>query len=122
MPKASVYIIDDSQIQVILLEKILTREGYYVQTFSNGHELLEEFEKDMPTLIISDIDMPAMDGFELYKQVQHRSYGKNIPFFFMSSHGESSMLEKARKMGANIFLEKPFEAELLVKTIKEVLN
>jgi len=122
MKKSSVYIIDDSQMQVVLLEKILTREGYYVQTFSNGREFLVEFEKEMPTLIISDIDMPVMDGFELLQQIKRKACCRDIPFFFMSSHGDSAILDRAKKMGANIFLEKPFESELLVQSVKKVLN
>ncbi|HKK44525.1 MAG TPA: response regulator [Balneolaceae bacterium] len=122
MQAAPVYIVDDSKIQVIILEKILLEEGFAVHTFSNGFDLIENLKKEsrLP-LIISDIDMPGMDGFELIENIQKSSCCHNIPFFFISSNNDSSIVERAHKMGARSFIEKPFKSDLLLQLVKETL-
>ncbi|MGD8428595.1 MAG: response regulator [Balneolaceae bacterium] len=119
--QSPVYIIDDSRIQVIILEKILIKEGFCVKAFSNGYDLIKKLDDENPTLIISDIEMPMMDGFELLSEIQKKSCCKDIPFFFISSNGDSSILKKAQKMGAKSFIEKPFKSELLVEMVREAI-
>ena len=122
MQQSPVYIIDDSKIQVIILEKILLEEGFPVQAFGNGHDLIRELENENnPLLIISDVDMPGMNGFELIEAVKQKSCCRDIPFFFISSNGNADVVEKARKMGAKDFIEKPFKSKLLIEMVRKAI-
>jgi len=122
MQQSPVYIIDDSQIQVIILEKILLEEGFPVQAFVNGPDLIQELDNEnSPILIISDVDMPGMNGFELIEAVKQKSCCRDIPFFFISSNGNTEIVEKARKMGAKNFIEKPFKSKSLIEMVREAI-
>lgn len=121
---ANVFIIDDSKIQTLLLEKVLTREGYKVQTFSDGREVLNtiEGEDELPGLIISDIEMPEMDGFTLFERLRQKISEWKIPFFFISSHGDHDTLEKVEQTGADLFFQKPIQNEMLLQVLPQFLG
>lgn len=118
---AKVFIVEDSKIQALLLEKILVKEGHKVRTFKNGNRLIEVLEEEIPNLIISDIEMPVLSGFELIESLRQKSYRK-IPFFFVSSRGDDDTIQKARTLGADFFLTKPFSTEKLLTTARRILN
>ena len=119
---ANVFIIDDSKIQTLLLEKVLTREGYNVQTFSDGYEMLNTIESEVPGLIISDIEMPTMDGFTLFEKLRQKISDWKIPFFFISSHGDHATLEKVEETGADLFFQKPIKSDMLLQVLPQFLG
>lgn len=116
-----VFIAEDSEIQAILLGKILVQEGYKVRIFNNGNDLIDGLEKEIPNLIISDLEMPELSGFELLESLKQTSY-QDIPFFFVSSHFDDRTIEKALTMGADFFLKKPLDIDKLVSTTHRFLN
>ncbi len=118
---AKVFIVEDSKIQAFLLEKILLREGYNVRVFYDGNNLMEILEEEIPSLIISDIEMPGIGGFELLQNLREKSYRK-IPFFFISSHDDNSTIKRAQLLGADSFLKKPFKVDELLETTRRFLN
>lgn len=117
-----IFIIDDSRIQLILLEKALERAGFSVDVFTDGHNLIESLEKTDPDLLISDIDMPKMDGFELIEEVQNKFGAVKFPFFFISSSWSSTVEKKAESLGAQLLLEKPFKFDIIIKEIEATLG
>lgn len=116
-----VFIAEDSEIQAMLIGKILIREGYKVRIFNNGIDLIDELEKEIPNLIISDLEMPELSGFELLDSLKQTSF-QDIPFFFVSSHCDDTTIEKALTMGADFFLKKPLDVDKLVNTTHRFLN
>lgn len=120
--KHQIFIIDDSHIQLILLEKVLRKEGFSVKSFSNGYNMLESLKNNLPNLIISDIDMPVINGFELIEEVKSEVGRTQIPFFLISSNGEMAIQKRARETGADMFLQKPFKYQVLIDVVKEMLG
>lgn len=109
-------------MQVLILEKILLNEGFAVHAFVKSEDLMRKLdEENRLPLIISDIDMPDMNGFQLMEHIQQKPCGKDIPFFFISSKKDSAMVEKAQKMGAKTFIEKPFETDSLIQLVRTVI-
>ena len=121
MQDTKIYIVDDSPIQLILLEKVLLREGFSVEAYSNGHDLIEGILIEKPDLIISDIHMPELNGFELIEQVRDIPKGENIPCFLISSKADNIIQNKVEAIGADRFIKKPLEFESLMGVIKDLL-
>lgn len=121
MRHAKIFIVDDSSIQLIILEKVLLREGFSVEAFSNGRDLIKGLSVDTPDLIISDIHMPTLNGFELIKKVRDFPKGDEIPCFLVSSKADATIRKKIDTSGADGFIKKPFEYESLISVIKDLL-
>lgn len=122
MGDQQIFIIDDSPVQLILLEKVLQRADYSVQVFENGYNLINRLEDETPDLIISDVDMPELNGFELIREIKSKFGSIKFPFFFVSSSWNKKIEKKAEELGASLLIEKPFKIEVLIKEIKAELN
>ncbi len=120
--KPQIFIVDDSQIQLILLEKTLVREGFVVKAFLNSFKLLKALDNHRPNLIISDIDMPVLDGFDLIERARSKPEGSDIPFFLISSNGGSDILKKVERAGADAFLQKPLKHQALVNRVSDKID
>ncbi|MCK5262126.1 MAG: HD domain-containing protein [Gammaproteobacteria bacterium] len=117
-----ILIAEDTEDSRILLEMTLASQGHEVISSSNGIEALNLARSTPPDLIISDIMMPEMDGFELCRQVKTDPELQKIPFiFYTSTYTEPNDEELARLLGGSRFLIKPLEPQELMKTIEEVL-
>ncbi|MBN8723266.1 MAG: response regulator [Acidobacteria bacterium] len=115
MVPTNVLLVDDDSIIIKLVSTYLRMHGVSVTTAENGQEALEHLKESTPELIIADIDMPVMGGYELYRQVKLLGY-EDIPFFFCSS--ASSLPERlvGLQMGADDYIVKPINPpELLLK-------
>lgn len=122
MDDFKIFIVDDSSTQLILLEKVLQKEGFSVEAFSKGSDLIKALSVNTPNLIISDIHMPELNGFELIKKVINLSKGENIPCFLVSSKADDTIRQQARSIGVDEFIKKPFEYRALIKTIEDLLG
>jgi putative two-component system response regulator len=110
-----ILIVDDSDIALALLEKSLVQGGHVVDTAHNGGEALEWVRKGMHRLIISDWDMPGMDGLELCRRVREVS-PTYVYFILVTSHNSTADVVTGLSTGADDFITKPFNpAELLVR-------
>ncbi len=97
------------------LWEMLSLEGYRVLTASNGDEALTQMEALSPDLILSDITMPVMDGYEFYRRVRERPDGIAIPFIFLTARGDRQDVIKGKNMGVEDYLVKPVSrADLLM--------
>lgn len=122
MEDPQIFIIDDSPIQLILLEKVLKRADYSVNVFKNGYNLIDSLEDETPDLVISDVDMPILNGFELIEEVKNQFGSIDFPFFFVSSSWNKKIEKKAEELGATLLIEKPFKMEVLIKEIEKELK
>lgn len=122
MKHSKISIVDDSPIQLILLEKVLQREGFFVEAFSNGPDLIKGISLDLPDLIISDIHMPELNGFELIEEIRSFPKGEKIPCFLISSKADTVIRKKVDAAGADGFIKKPFEYQSLMAAIKDLLK
>src|SRR5687768_9043101 len=113
--------VDDKVENVYLLESMLHGFGYEVVSAHNGIEALQKLREGGIDLIITDILMPQMDGFELCHQVKHHPTFRDIPFiFYTATYTERKDEELGLRLGASRFIIKPVEPERFLAIIKEV--
>ncbi len=115
-------LIDDDPNLILLVQDYLDFQGYQVATADNGQEALERLEEDIPDLIICDIMMPEMDGYELVERIREDSRISWIPVIFLSAKGQSTDRVKGLNTGADVYLIKPFEPEELVAQVESSLR
>jgi len=117
MPERTILIVEDHDILREGLQILLEAENYNVVTAAHGKEALLQMESTIPDLILSDISMPEMDGYEFYEQVRSHPEWMAIPFIFLTARGDRADLFTSRKMGVEDYLVKPVERQALVTTI-----
>ncbi|WP_075186153.1 two-component system response regulator [Teredinibacter haidensis] len=118
-----VLIVEDSEDSRILLEAALEGRSFLVETAGNGIEALARVKKNVPDLIISDILMPEMDGFELCRQLKDDPIFKGIPFiFYTATYTEPADERFAMSLGADRFMQKPQDPVTVIDVINQVLE
>ena len=118
-----ILIVDDNKESLYILEALLKGGGYEVVSAGNGAEALEKLSTKSVDMIISDVLMPAMDGFKFCKEVKEKDELKNIPFIFYTATYKDEREEKlASKLGADKYILKPAEPEELIKIIQGMLR
>jgi len=118
-----ILIADDIASNIYLLESILKGNGFEVTSARNGAEALAAAKKDPPDLIITDILMPVMDGFELCRQWKADERLRTIPvIFYTATYTDSRDEQFARSLGAERFIVKPQMPELFIREVQKVLE
>ena len=116
MMQENVLVVDDHPEIRDLMVKILERRGYRVSTASDGHDALTQFALARPDLVISDLSMPGLNGYQLCRLIRGIS---SVPVLIMSA--QKGVEEKAYETGADAFVSKPFDMEALWAEIDELL-
>ena len=117
-----ILLVEDEDSMVTLLKYNLEQAGYTFSSVKNGKLALEFCENVRPDLIISDISMPEMDGYELRERLISNESFRDIPFIFLTAKTQSDDKFRGIGLGVNHFLIKPFEPELLLLTISNILG
>lgn len=120
--KPLVFIVEDNKAYRILLARIIEKKGYVVMLFEHGRKAIDMIKYCKPTLILSDIEMPVMNGFELYQFIEKHYPTLNIPFVYISSSTSLEEIEHASKLSRRGVLGKPVNPEELLVTINEALS
>ena len=116
--KIRVLIVEDSELTREIIYETLLRMNYEVEQAANGIEGLEKVETFNPDIILTDIDMPKMDGIQFFKHLKSRGFNK--PVIFLSSHEEDETIRYVESIGASGFLKKSeFSPELVNRVIKK---
>ncbi|MBC8767335.1 response regulator [Arenibacter sp. F26102] len=118
---ATILIVEDNSTILENTSELLEMEGYAVITATNGKEGFEKILKFLPDLIISDLWMPEMGGFELLKKLGSHPDLKNIPLIFFSARSEKKEIKKGIDLGAYDFIVKPSDLSDLLVSIKNCL-
>ena len=116
-----ILIADDRSEVVELVKVTLEGEGYQSIDASDGREALEKIRLEKPDLILLDIIMPKMDGFEVLSEVRKDPKTKDIPIIMLSAKGQKLDQEKGKEFGATGYIIKPFSPSILLKRIEEIL-
>lgn len=122
LKKPLVFVVEDNKAYRILIGRILQKKGYMVLMFEDGRKALDMLRYVKPNLILSDIQMPEMNGFEFHEEVNEYFPQKTIPFIYLSSTNLDEDILKATKLGAIGMLKKPVQPEELTTSIETVLE
>ena len=117
-----ILLVEDDAPLLDVMCYLLEAEGYEVCPAVNGKQALNLFVASRPNLVISDIMMPEMNGYELLEAVRIMPEGITIPFLFLSARTERSDVDRARSLGVDDYLFKPFEAPELINAVRSRLD
>jgi len=117
-----ILLVEDDAPLLEVMHSILEAEGYEVCPTVNGRNALDLFVSVRPNLVVSDIMMPEMNGFELLKSVRVIPEGVTVPFLFLSARTERSDVDRARSLGVDDYLFKPFDASELINAVRARLD
>lgn len=112
--------VDDSATIRMLLKTALTAQGYRIESANDGEHGLERMHEVKPDLLITDINMPKMDGFELIEAVRKTGEFKGTPILVLSTEFSDDKKTRAREAGATGWITKPFDADRLGAAIRRV--
>ncbi|MEK6238333.1 MAG: response regulator, partial [Planctomycetales bacterium] len=121
-PKASLLIVEDSRMQASILSDKLASAGYEVRTAEDGRIGLEMIREQRPTLVISDIEMPTMTGYELCRAVKKDLQLRSIPFILLSTLSEAEDVIKGLHCGADNYVTKPYDPDYLIARVASLLE
>jgi chemosensory pili system protein ChpA (sensor histidine kinase/response regulator) len=113
-----VLVVDDSITVRRVTQRLLKREGYRVALANDGLQALERLREERPTLVLSDIEMPRMDGFDLVRNIRNDEKLRDLPVIMITSRIAEKHREHARELGVNHYLGKPFAEDELLKLVR----
>jgi len=116
-----ILIADDRRQVVELVRVSLEGEDYEIVGASNGKEALKRARLERPDLILLDVVMPKMDGFEVCRQLKKDPQTQEIPIIMLTAKGQEVDKEKARQLGASGYVTKPFSPSALLTRVEEIL-
>ena len=120
--KEEILIVDDNPENLKVLGAMLQGEGYKVRAAKNGKQALASIESSEPDLLLLDVHMPEMDGFELCGEVKSNPHYRTLPIIFLSALDDSFNKLKGFEAGAADFMTKPFDAEEVKVRVRNHLN
>ena len=122
MPFKRIVIVDDELDMARLLKMELESEQYDVNLVKNGWQGLALIKNSRPDLVLLDIMMPEMDGYEVLQQLKAEATTKDIPVVILTAKGLEQDIQKGLDLGAEDYIVKPFYPALLLKRIKSILK
>jgi DNA-binding NarL/FixJ family response regulator len=117
-----VLVVDDDTTLRLALTRYLEKRGYSVQNTGSANEALAAIEQDPPDLVVSDVMMPEMDGYEFCRRLRASRSGQLVPFIFLSSRAEVDARVQGHSIGADDYIIKPFEPRELMAKIESQLE
>jgi two-component system, sensor histidine kinase and response regulator len=116
-----ILVVDDSPDNVFLIQTILEEEGYSITTADNGASALAQIEQSPPDLVLLDVMMPGMDGFEVTRRLRENTKLPFIPILLITAHDKPSVAQ-GLDMGADDFIRKPVEVDELLARVRSLLR
>ncbi|MGH1590355.1 response regulator FixJ [Methylobacterium phyllosphaerae] len=120
MPASLVHVVDDDPAMRDSVGFLLGTDGFAVELYEAGADLLDRLGKPASGCVLTDIRMPGIDGLELLRRL--RAAGHTIPVVMMTGHGDVPLAVAAMKLGACDFIEKPFDDEALLQAVHSALE
>lgn len=118
-----ILMVDDSKTVRNLIAFIIKKEGFQVTTAEDGLDALEKlYASSSVDLIITDINMPRMDGFTFVRNLREQEAFRDVPIIILSTEGQEKDKEQGLSLGANLYMVKPAQPERLMKNVKMLLG
>lgn len=121
MPR-KILAVDDEKHIVRLVQVNLERQGYEVVTANDGKEALKKVEEEQPDLVVLDVMMPYMDGFEVLQNLRRNASTRDIPVIMLTAKAQDADVFKGWQSGVDCYLTKPFNPMELVSFVKRIFS
>jgi len=118
----TILLVDDEPLWLDAMRVVLKDEGYRAITVTSGEEALAKLQKSKPDLILADVRMPIMNGFDLFQKIRENPRFDNIPVVFMSSIDDYYAKRTAKELGADGYLTKPGFTEDLRRSVENLFK
>ena len=119
---AKILVVDDEPNIVIALEYLLQREGYEVQKAYNGQQALDCMENWTPDIVVLDVMMPGMNGFEVARRLREIPALELTKIIFLTAKGTQRDKESGYASGAEYYMIKPFDNDVFISTVNEIMD
>lgn len=116
-----ILVVDDDPYILMSLEFLMRKNGFDVSVARNGTEALELLEKKSPVVVLLDIMMPDVDGYEICRHIKSTEKLKNIKVVFMSAKTKEADIKKGLALGASLYITKPFSTRDLLAEVKKLI-
>ena len=113
-----ILVVDDSITVRRVTQRLLKREGYRVTLASDGLDALEKLQEEKPTVVLSDIEMPRMDGFDLVRNIRADAQLRDLPIIMITSRIAGKHREHAKELGVDHYLGKPYSEDELLGLVR----
>ncbi len=117
-----ILIVDDDPSIVLSLEFLMVKSGYQVFIARNGNEAIELITAEEPHLVVLDIMMPEVDGYDVCRFIRSREEWKYIKVIFLSAKSKQEDIQKGLKLGADQYITKPFSTREFMKTVGTMME
>lgn len=118
--KLKVLVVDDEPGILMPLEFLMRKNGYQVYIARNGTEAMESVDKERPNVVLLDIMMPDVDGYEVCRHIRQSEAMDGAKVIFMSAKTKDADIKKGYEVGADLYIPKPFSTRFLMEKIKEL--
>ncbi len=122
MSKKKILVVEDEESLLKLESILLTSKGYEVTGVSNGLAALEALAQSRPDLVLLDIMLPAMDGFEVCQRIKSDPATRDIPVVMLTAKKSREDMARGQQVGADWYITKPFKSANVIETIQRFLN
>jgi DNA-binding response OmpR family regulator len=120
--RKKILIVDDESSMVSVLKRHISNAGYEFEAATNGHEALEKIQHEVPDLVVLDLMMPDMNGFEVCRRIRAEEKTKALPVLIITALRSESDVSTAAACGANELIVKPIDGEHLAKRLRHHLG
>ena len=120
--ETEILVVDDSTTNVVLIEAVLSEMGYTIIPTLNAKEAYKAINKKLPDLILLDLLMPRISGYDFLKEIKKDDHTKNIPVIVISAVTDQLNIKKIMNMGADEFIKKPLDIQILIDKVESLLN
>ena len=117
-----VLIVDDVPLNVLLIQKMLSKQPFQIKTANNGQQALDSIAEEKPDLILLDLMMPGIDGFEVLRRVRANPETADVAVVILSALNSNEDIVKGFDMGANDFITKPIIMQRLLSSVSTQLQ
>jgi two-component system phosphate regulon response regulator PhoB len=122
MAKEKIFVVDDEEDILELINFVLTKENYRVRQFQSGEDMLKALKTDKPDLLILDLMLPDIDGFDVCRSIKKDSNLGDLPIIMLTAKGDEVDVVSGLELGADDYLVKPFSSRVLTARIKAILR
>ena len=118
----SILVVDDVPLNILLIKKMLSQYTFEIRTANSGQAALDAIAQKKPDLILLDLMMPGIDGFEVIKRLRAQDDTKELPIIILSALNSEQDISKGFQLGANDFINKPIIMEKLISSVTTQIN